>query len=266
MAISKVGDSITFSYTGNIQEYTIPISGLYKLEAYGGKGGDGGNGSASLTGGYGGYEYGYKVLNKDDLLYIVCGGAGEPNMKNSLLGGGYNGGYDGLGQPWYPQYTYAGGGGGATHIATMTGLLSEIGIDNIDKVLLIAGGGGGSNGPGVGGTNVYGQPGGGDSGGGSGSFGIGTKSGSYGPGGGAGYDSGDREYGGTGYNEGNIIFNGRTYFAGFTNGINTGDGYAILTLIASSSLPVYYNNTQLEKIIYNDTTITSLYYNDTKLY
>lgn len=35
MAITSVGQSQTFGYTGGVQAFTAPIKGLYKLEVWG---------------------------------------------------------------------------------------------------------------------------------------------------------------------------------------------------------------------------------------
>ena len=118
--------SQTFNYTGGIQTYTVPLTGTYRLEVWGGKGG--GNDGAHGYGGRGGYARGFVYLEQGTTLYIVCGG-GNNNT--------YNGG--GAGN----RSAYSGNGGGATHIATMTGLLSAIGSSNLDKILIVAGGGGG---------------------------------------------------------------------------------------------------------------------------
>lgn len=118
--------TLPFDYTGAIQTFTVPKSGNYKLEAYGGSGG--GNDNTHGYGGKGGYASGTKYLEKDTVLYIVCGGG---------AGNTYNGGGNGN------RTAYSGTGGGATHIATVTGTLSSIGASNLTKILIVAGGGGG---------------------------------------------------------------------------------------------------------------------------
>lgn len=110
MALVNRDDSQQFNYTGGIQTLAIQTKGLYKLEVYGGRGG--GNSAATGYGRNGGYSIGYKELNVGDILYIVCGG-GNNNT--------YNGG--GLGD----GTSYSGHGGGATHIAKITGTLAQVG-------------------------------------------------------------------------------------------------------------------------------------------
>ena len=130
----------TYGYTGNTAEFTVPCTGRYKLEVWG---------SASYSNrSYGGYSYGEIELTENEVLYITVGGQGQ--YKNSVSGtyvvkGGYNGG----GDIYINDYTYTGssstrltiyGSGGATHIATAPGLLSEL-EDNKDSILIVGGGG-----------------------------------------------------------------------------------------------------------------------------
>ena len=134
-----------FFYTGDVQFYTVPFTGNYKLEVWGAQGG-----SVTYTGGSGGYSYGYKKLTSGTRLYVYVGGqGGNENSSTGTPGiGGYNGGGQG-GKGLYTSlpHTGGGGGGGATHIATSTGLLNEL-SDNKDSILIVAGGGGGSGGGG----------------------------------------------------------------------------------------------------------------------
>lgn len=161
-------NTLTFNYTGEVQTFTVPATGYYKLVCYGAQGGY----SSSGLGGKGGLSQLTYPLTQGDVLYIYVGGQGECIDGSSSHpeggDGGWNGGgkggegvaYGGNGNP----YNGGGGGGGATHIAT-----SAIGAitgttdfnANHDGLLLIAGGGGGglSWGPSAGGV------GGGDTGG-----------------------------------------------------------------------------------------------------
>lgn len=277
MALVNKGDSQQFNYIGSVQTVTLTESGLYKLEVYGGKGAL----SSSKAGysGNGGYSVGYIQLEAGTTLYVVCGG-GTNKTK-------YNGGGSAV------DGTYAGHGGGATHIALMTGTLAQIGVSNLDKILIVAGGGGGqgetngstykrggagggSNGAnGSGGTyygygasqtqggqgyanystpaevtkgkfgqggsdncptgqgNFYaGGGGGGLYGGGAGGWSTsGNANGSGGGGGGSGYIGGVPT----------IDFYGTTYSPSTQQGVNTGNGYAIITL--QDILPPEFNIT-----------------------
>ena len=152
MAINNVGDSQQFDYTGDIQTFTITRKGLYKLEVWGGKGGVSSQ-RPNTSGGYGGKSSGYKVFDVGDVLYIVCGGG-----KNNTYNGGGNTPTGGS--------VWSGKGGGATHIASVTGTLVDIGVSNLDKIYIVAGGGGGQGESNTNNTNKKtGGSGGGSSGG-----------------------------------------------------------------------------------------------------
>lgn len=120
-----------FQFASKEETFKAPVSGIYRLEAWGASGGG--------EGGVGSYSTGKVYLDKDEILYINVGGTADGNK------GGYNGGGNG-----------ANGGGGATHIAKSSGLLSTLSADN-GSILIVAGGGGGSgvsgNGGNAGGMN-----------------------------------------------------------------------------------------------------------------
>ena len=138
----------TFDYTGTVQSYTVPVTGIYKLEVWGAQGGEG---KAELTCAKGGYSYGTVSLVKNSILYICVGGQGgnptyssdySPGVSGTGFGGkgGYNGG--GKGGNGFTT-SGSGGGGGATHIAVVAGLLNTL-SSNKTSVLIVAGGGGGN--------------------------------------------------------------------------------------------------------------------------
>ena len=128
----KVKTVYEYGHTGDEQTFTVPLTGVYKLETWGAAGG-----SISLKGGNGAYSKGYISLNKDDILYVNVGGT----TNNGT--GGYNGG----GTVTNNRY----GGGGATHIATKSGLLNKF-ENNQDDILIVSGGGGGEGNGFVGGS------------------------------------------------------------------------------------------------------------------
>ena len=138
-----------FDYSGNEQTFTAPYTGYYKLETWGAQGGNAmADGvSQEATGGYGAYSTGIVKLNKGDTLYINVGGKGE-DAKDQIVGstGGYNGGgtggKDSNGSSGYRGNEPGAGGGGATHIATTTGLLSSL-EGKTDTVLMVSGAGAG---------------------------------------------------------------------------------------------------------------------------
>lgn len=132
-----------FDYTGSEQEFTVPCNGNYKIETWGA-----GSEQTSSTPygigypGYGGYATGIYESQKDTKLYISVGGLGlVANCANCVGNGGYNGGAqcraysDGL--------QFCSGGGGATHIALKSGLLSSL-ASYKDNILIVAGGAGGA--------------------------------------------------------------------------------------------------------------------------
>lgn len=246
--------SVSFAYNGGIQTYSVPVTGLYLLAAYGARGGSiRGNGA-----GNGGYAYRYVPLTAGQTIYIVCGQAGgvgdhEPATYNG-------GGSSGEGAP----------GGGATHIAGRSGTLRQLG--STSGLYIVAGGGGGG---GMYGDGNYcaGGSGGGDSGergkytlpnygitpggggtqsaagasvgsGTPGGFGYGGSTseaqgaggggGLYGGGHGGNYNGPCAGGGGSGYiGSATTVYKGKTYTNGQTVGGNTGDhGTASIKLIA----------------------------------
>lgn len=153
-----------FDYSGQIDSVTLS-PGTYKLEVWGAQGGKSDHGTA---GGLGGYSYGTLTVTSNTTVYIAVGGVGETAVGAGSTGIALVGGYNGGGNGAYKNSDSA-GGGGATHIATRTGLLSDL-ETNKGSILLVAGGGGGA-----GCTDTYGGYGGGTQGGnGTGtSFGLG---------------------------------------------------------------------------------------------
>jgi len=125
-----------FYYTGEEQTFTVPVSGTYKLETWGAQGG---TYSDTIYGGYGGYSTGEVSLNAGDVLYINVGGQGL-NGANTTVSAGYNGGGTCV---TASENDNCGSGGGATHIATKSGLLSTL-SSSTSNILIVAGGGGGS--------------------------------------------------------------------------------------------------------------------------
>ena len=158
--VSCQGFNVSFDYTGSEQTYIAPTDGYYNLEAWGAQGGNIDNTITSkfptynaYYGGYGGYSKGEIQLKKGDILYVNVGGKGEPaSFANSKGKGGYNGGGSGGVGPynyWFnsrkePNPIRSAGGGGATHIATKSGILSSL-ENSKNQIILVSGGGGGSN-------------------------------------------------------------------------------------------------------------------------
>lgn len=129
------GDVYTsdFEYTGGEQLFYALQEGVYSLEVWGAQGGDY---SSSWVGGYGSYSYVEVYLKIGDILYVNVGqkGSGPCPQDNESCVVSYNGGAKGG--------LYIAGGGGATHIATKSGLLTNV---RENYVYVVAGGGSGGD-------------------------------------------------------------------------------------------------------------------------
>ena len=139
-------EEYNFTYTGGEQEYNTPQDGLYQIETWGAQGGQTPKSVAGVntSGGYGGYSKGNIYINAQSILYINVGGTEQKNCEGSPTGTCY-GGYNGGGNSYYRSDEKWGAGGGATHIATKSGLLSALSSENdIPKILIVSGGGGGA--------------------------------------------------------------------------------------------------------------------------
>lgn len=128
-----------FDFTGKVETFIVPETGLYKLETWGAQGGSVTNSGLTSTGGYGGYSTGEYFFKRGEKVYVNVGGAGT--VSNRGVGTTVLGGYNGGGGNTQSQYGLGGTGGGATSIAFKSGLLSEL-EDDIGAILIVAGGGG----------------------------------------------------------------------------------------------------------------------------
>lgn len=235
--------TVNFGYTGGAQSFTAKAGVTYQLRVWGAQGGACSCNGCVASGGYGGYAIGNKAFASDTTLYVYVGGAGSNESA------GYNGGGAGA-HTGYPSGDggYCGGGGGATHIATMNATLPSL-ASYASTILLAAGGGGGG-----GGYADFGSDGGRAGGAGGGTFdssnlyqfGQGEAGGAYSAdsppvatwnghrlcgGGGGGYYGGRTLYAWAG-NGGN---GGSGYVGGVTsgsmaNGQREGHGYATITI------------------------------------
>ena len=134
-----------FDYTGAEQVFTAKTTGYYKLETWGAEGGYGITQGLHSQGGYGGYSEGKVYLKAGEKLYINVGQGGVNGNEEytnisevKALRESYNGGGSGsvnVTCNW-------GGGGGATHIAKISGLLSDL-ESSRNNILIVSGGGGG---------------------------------------------------------------------------------------------------------------------------
>ena len=107
---------------------------------WGAEGGSATYNNKTGTGGYGGYSTGYIELQKDTKLYIGVGGMGQFIVTGSgnVNPGGFNGGSNST----QDGYGVGASSGGVTHIATASGLLSEL-SSNTSSILIVAGAGAG---------------------------------------------------------------------------------------------------------------------------
>lgn len=148
----KEGDIINCPYSGTIKSIALP-KGKYKFELWGAgvnpAGGSGSVGNGVTKYKMGGYTVGnFVVSDTSKTLYFVSGGAGTHSVDSGYNGGGthkklvFNSGTGALAS----MAGKSTNGGGATHIAFISGLLSEIGEGNLSEVVAVAGGCGG---PGV---------------------------------------------------------------------------------------------------------------------
>ena len=230
--------------------YTVPAgcSGTYTLQAYGAQGGQ----VHISPGGAGGYAYGNMRITAVTTIYIYVGGQG-PTCGVSAAA--YNGGTGGSGSCDFSRTgdEIVGGGGGATHMATVNrGELKNYNSYR-NEVIIVAGGGGGGygykgwNSDGGYERNTAGGTGGGTAGGstsgsgygfgiggsqsaagGSGGFGYGSANGGGGGwfGGGQAGNAGAAGGGGSGYLNTSYLISGTT---GMANGQKAGAGAAYIT-------------------------------------
>ena len=106
--LSKTIPVANFDYIGDVQSYTVPLTGTYKIECWGAEGADCDIGN----GGNGGYTKGEISLKKGTILYLCVG---QSPSKNSLTGG-WNGGGIGTTHADVNGLQTGYSGGGATDI------------------------------------------------------------------------------------------------------------------------------------------------------
>ena len=130
-------EATDFSYTGAVQEYTVPATGDYLLEVWGAQGGTAYN--TSYQGGKGGYSRGIVKLTAGTKLYIYVGGQGKATGTSStvgtLSGAGFNGGGKGVITAYSGTTTWSAPGGGGSDI--------RIAQDSLYARVIAAGGGSG---------------------------------------------------------------------------------------------------------------------------
>ncbi len=146
------GQEWTFDYTGSEQEFIVPCDGEYKIELWGAQGG----GKGIFVGGLGAYTKGNIHFMEAKKIYLIIGGKGNLPTSSTNIIGGYNGGGGTYGSPTGSfYYNIAGTGGGATdvRIAKSTTKYDNVhktyisnNTDLFSRIMVAAGGGGGTNG------------------------------------------------------------------------------------------------------------------------
>ena len=177
--LSKIIPVANFDYTGNVQTYTVPLTGTYKIECWGASGGN----EASTYGGRGAYASGFLNL-RNITIYVFVGGQGE--SRGDGTGTTYKGGFNGGGTTGY-----ASGGGGATDIRLINGTWND--FNSLKSRIIVASAGTGADlsesghyGGALIGTNGLGGDGGSQTAGGKGEI----ENGGFGYAGGEGTDGG----------------------------------------------------------------------------
>ena len=152
-----VGTVFNYSYTGSVQQVTLP-KGKYKLQCWGAQGGSV-SGSYTATGSKGGYSEGVLTLTKTTTIYIFVGGQGTSSSTSSTSGtanGGWNGGGASIRKTSYDNSdiygeSYPRPGGGSTDMCLVTSSMSySSGRTNRSSASLlsrfiVAGGGAGAS-------------------------------------------------------------------------------------------------------------------------
>ena len=260
----NVGDILTYNYTGGVQTFICENAGVYQFDVYGAQGGSGVPGG--YPGGKGGYTKAYKKLNVGDTLYIVVGGVGGNGSSSGSGNGGYNGGGNG-------DSSECAGGGGASHIATMTGLLQSL-SNNRASILCVAGAGGGAEqgysgkyGGGLSGESGDNPAGTQDSGfafgkGGNGSLGGGGGAGYYG-----GYGSSHAGSGGSGYIGGvpEFSYRGVTYIPSTEGNQRSGAGFVSITYVAEEGSSIFLGETSIDSVNLGSAAVEAIYLGSTPL-
>ena len=162
------------NYTGGIVNYSVTVSGVYDIVAYGADGGAGGNGSYGGSGAEMGGDF---TLSSGETLNILVGGTGGPYGDGGNAGGGGGSFVVLQGATSGTPLVIAGGGGG---IATgnerdggVTGTGFPGGGSNGGSSGASGNGGGGGNGSGA--SAAFSGSGGGGGGGFSGNGGSGSE-------------------------------------------------------------------------------------------
>ena len=136
-----INDSFNYDYTGDIQMFTVPQTGVYKIEAWGASGGYGlKNGVKANAPGKGAYTVGEIELNKGEQLYVFVGQKGIDATVNSGGAATFNGGGAGGNDS---DDDAGGSGGGATDIRLASAKWND--TNGLRSRIMVAAGGNGSS-------------------------------------------------------------------------------------------------------------------------
>ncbi|MDD2304424.1 MAG: glycine rich domain-containing protein [Prolixibacteraceae bacterium] len=133
--ISPAQTVYNYTYTGAAQSVELP-AGTYQLEVWGAQGGGTGANYWGV-GGNGGYSKGAISISTTTTLYVYVGQQGFQSGSTAAFNGG------GTGNPNVSGDGFT--GGGATHIAKRSGLLSTL-SSYVSDIYIVAGAGGGAGG------------------------------------------------------------------------------------------------------------------------
>ena len=144
--IINIGDSESFDYTGDVQEFTAPKGGIYKIELWGASGSDG-HSEWNKVGGKGAYTSGNIKLKKSQKLYFYVGEAGT-RASISKAYGTYT--FNGASGGNYTCYDYQNGsaannntGGSATDVRLVSGNWDN--SESLASRIMVAAGGSSAN-------------------------------------------------------------------------------------------------------------------------
>ena len=125
--------ALTFSYTGSVQNFTVPA--CVNSITFNVQGAKGGSGTPSVSsGGNGGAVAGVMTVTPGQVLQLYVGGLGSLGSTAGPAAGGFNGGAAG---GYYSGSYGGGGGGGASDIRIFPYALA-------DRIVVAGGGGGGA--------------------------------------------------------------------------------------------------------------------------
>ena len=125
-------------YSGRVQQFTAPQTGIYQIELWGAQGGIGYY-DWQRDPGFGAYTSGNITLNENERIYIYVGGKGGNAEGINIATAGYNGG--GEGAIANDNDDASGAGGGATDVRLVSGEWDN--FNSLKSRIMVAAGSGG---------------------------------------------------------------------------------------------------------------------------